>query len=493
MSLDPRTPVMIGVGQLNRRPETGVDAPEPVDLMADALRLAADDAGAPSVLGAADSVMVPRPLSWRYRDPGALLAERVGASPRQTVASVIGGNYGQTLANRAASQIQAGETDVVLVAGADAWRTNRAAKAEGRTLPWTRQSDDVAPTVDLGVDQPEMSLPAERERGVVHPIEVYPMFDLAVRAAAGRAPDEHLELIAGLWSRFSEVAATNPHAWLRESFTPAEIATPSADNRLIGYPYTKRMNSNNAVEQAAAVIVCSVEQATALGIARERWVFPHAGADAHDHWHLSERADLHSSPALRACGRDLFALAGVGPDDLDHVDLYSCFPSAVQIAAAELGLTLDRPLTVTGGMSFAGGPWNSYVLHGIATMVERLRAEPGLGLCNGNGGYTTKHSVAVYGTEPPAAGFRHAAPQDEVDASPRRELAAGFDGEVVVEAYTVMHARDGSPERGPVAGLTDAGCRAWGSVVEVATLAEMVNKDVVGRRAHLAPDGTINL
>jgi acetyl-CoA C-acetyltransferase len=131
------------------------------------------------------------------------------------------------------------------------------------------------------------------------------------------------------------------------------------------------------------------------------------------------------------------------------------------------------------------------VLHGIATMVERLRAKPGLGLCNGNGGYTTKHSVAVYGTEPPAAGFRHAAPQAEIDASPRRERASDFDGEVVVEAYTVMHARDGSPERGPVAGLTDDGRRAWGSVTERECLTEMVAKDVVGRRAHLAPDGTI--
>jgi acetyl-CoA C-acetyltransferase len=126
-------------------------------------------------------------------------------------------------------------------------------------------------------------------------------------------------------------------------------------------------------------------------------------------------------------------------------------------------------------------------------MVERLRAEPGLGLCNGNGGYTTKHALAVYGTEPPAAGFRHAAPQDEVDASPRRELAAGFDGEVVVEAYTVMHGRDGAPERGPVAGLTDDGRRAWGTVTEPTALAEMVAKDVVGRRAHLAADGTVTL
>jgi acetyl-CoA C-acetyltransferase len=492
MARDPRTPVIIGVGQLSQRVDRGQPALEPVELMVEALRLAQADSGQATTLARADVIAVPRPWSWRYRDPGALVAERVGATPRETIATVVGGNYGVTLLNRAASSIQQGAARMVLITGAEAWRTRSAARRDGVELPWARQADDVAPTVDLGVDDPPLSHADERARGVVHPIEVYPMFELALRAAAGRSPLDHVEQIAGLWSRFSDVAAENPHAWIRQRFTADEIRTPSADNRMIGYPYTKRMNSNNAVEQAAAVIVCSVEEAEALGVAPDRWVFPLAGGDAHDHWCLSERADLHSSPALRLAGRDAFGLAGIDADDVAHVDLYSCFPSAVQIGAAELGLSLDRSLTVTGGMSFAGGPWNSYTLHGLATMVDVLRRDPGtIGLCTGNGGYTTKHAVSLLGTAPPAAGFRHSSPQQEVDALPRRPFEGNGSGPITIEAYTVMHDRDGHPERAPVAALSPDGRRSWGNVTEPAVLAAMVTEEFVGRPAHLDPDGAI--
>src|SRR5690606_6315586 len=143
----------------------------------------------------------------------------------------------------------------------------------------------------------------------------------------------------------------------------------------------------NAVEQSAALILCSAERAAALGVPRDRWVFPLAGTQAHDTYAVSHPHDLVSSGAIRLAARGLFALAGRSVDEVAHADLYSCFPSAVQIAAAEIGLGLDRPLTVTGGLSFAGGPWNDYVTHAIATMVGVLRADPGaLGLVTANGG-----------------------------------------------------------------------------------------------------------
>ena len=192
---------------------------------------------------------------------------------------------------------------------------------------------------------------------------------------------------------------------------------------MIGYPYTKLMNSNNNVEQSAGLILCSVEAARSMGVPTDRWIFPHSGTGAHDHWYISNRADLHSSPAIRLAGARALELAGTAADELAHVDLYSCFPSAVQIASAELGLDPERQLTVTGGMSFAGGPWNNYPMHGIATMAGILRDDPDvLGLCTANGGYTTKHAFGVYGARPPAAGFRHDDLQAEVDAAapPRR-------------------------------------------------------------------------
>jgi acetyl-CoA C-acetyltransferase len=221
-------------------------------------------------------------------------------------------------------------------------------------------------------------------------------------------------------------------------------------------------------------------------------VFPWAGSDAHDHEFVSNRADLASSPAIRLAGRACLDLAGVGLDDLAHVDVYSCFPSAVQVAARELGLALDRPLTVTGGLSFAGGPWNNYVTHAIATMVEQLRAEPGaIGLCTANGGFLTKHAFGVYSTLPPANPFRHGNPQAEVDALPSREACESFDGVVTVEASTVMHDRQGEPETAFVSTLLDGGQRAWGTSHDADVMKACLTDEVAGRTAHLSADGDL--
>jgi acetyl-CoA C-acetyltransferase len=493
-ALDPRTPVLVGAGQVSQRVDRGAEVLEPVDLMVEALRRAEADAGAAGLLARADSVRVSRLLSWRYLDPGALVGERVGASPRQTVYTVMGGNYVQTLVNLTAADIGAGRADVVLLTGAEAWRTRTAARAAGTHLDWTEQPEGTEPSVMLGGDDVPLSSPKEIERRVLLPVQVYPMFEIALRAAAGRTPDEQRLHAARLWSRCSEVAATNPNAWIQKVFTPEEIAEPSPTNRMIGYPYTKLMNSNNAVEQGAGLIMCSVAAARSAGVPSDRWMFPLAGADAHDHWFISNRADLHSSPAMRLAGGRALELAGVTADELAFVDLYSCFPSAVQIGADELGLDIERPLTVTGGMSFAGGPWNNYPMHAIATMADRVREEPGsVGLCSGNGGYTTKHAFGVYSTTPPAEGYRHDDLQAAVDATPRREAADDYDGPVEVETYTVMHDRDGAPETGLFALLTPDGGRCWGSTNDADTLVELEATECVGRQATLDPEGTARL
>src|SRR5438270_7402670 len=452
MALDPRTPVVVGVAQTLRRPEEPATATAPVDMMADALGLAADDSGVgTALLHRADSVRIAAVLSWRYTDPGALVAARLGITPRQTVVTTTGGNSPQMLLNDTALAIQRGDAEVALMAGAEAMYTRLRARKVKAWLDWEQQPADAEPSQLLGDDRPGVS-DDEMARSIMLPIQVYPVFENALRAAAGKSIEEHQRKIASLWSRFSAVAARNPHAWSRQERTADEIATVTADNRWIGFPYTKAMNANLDTDQSAAVIMCSVEAARAARVPEEKWVFPWSGADAHDHWFVSERADLHSSPAIRLAGRAALELAGIGIDDVAHVDLYSCFPSAVQIGAAELGLGLDepgRPLTVTGGLSFAGGPGNDYAMHSIAAMVEVLRADPGSkGMVTALGWYITKHSVGVYSTEPPPDGFRHARPQADVDALPRREAVADHDGPVTIESYTVMHERDGQPAIG---------------------------------------------
>lgn len=492
--VDPRTPVLIGGGQLSHRVDRGAEPLEPVDLIAEALRRAADDTGVgEAALRGADTVHIVGLLSWRYRDPGRLVARRVGADPRHSTVSGMGGNSPQTLVNISARAIQAGEADLVLLGGAEAWRTRMAARSAGVELDWTTQGDDV-PEAPRSIPEVPMSAPGEQARGVMMPVQVYPLFEQAHRIALGRDLDEHLVAVSELWSRFSQVAATNPHAWIQEAYTAEEIRTASPTNRMIGFPYTKRMNSNNAVEQGAAVILCSAERAEALGVPRDRWVFPHSGTDAHDHYFVTEREHLAASPAIRLAGRAALDLAGVGVDDLGPVDVYSCFPSAVQVAAHEIGLDAERPLTITGGLSFAGGPWNNYVMHSIATMSSVLREQAGQrGLVTANGGYLTKHAFGVYSTEPPTDGFRHAEPQAEVDALPRRHLCEAPDGEATVETWTVMHDRDGAPETGIVVGLLSDGQRALGTTTDADTVKRLVSDDVGGGRARFRPDGAVSL
>jgi acetyl-CoA C-acetyltransferase len=493
-SLDPRTPVLIGTGQFNNRVDRGEPVLEPVDLMTEALRRAEADTGASGVVARADSVRVLMLLSWRYRNPGRLVAERLGLDDPESIYTVMGGNYVQTLVNRTALDILEGRNDLVLVTGAESWRSRTDARKVGTDLGWTVEDEAVPDAIAFSPDQDLMS-PDEIARGIFMPVQVYPMFENALRAADGLTLAEQRDRTAQLWSRFSEVAATNPNAWIQRAYSADEIATATPDNRMIGFPYTKLENSNNMVEQGAGLILCSVERAEALGIDRERWVFLHAGADASDHWFVSNRADLHSSPAIRTAGTAALELAGTTAADLDHIDLYSCFPSAVQVAARELGLDIERQLTVTGGMSFAGGPWNNYAMHGIATMSDVLRRDPGsTGLCTANGGYLTKHAMGVYGTEPPAAGaFRWRSTQAEVDALPSREVAPEPSGPVEIESYTVMHDRAGQPETGYAAVLLPDGRRAWGVTTDADLMATMTTEEVIGRAATIAPDGAFTL
>ncbi|MFN8019830.1 MAG: acetyl-CoA acetyltransferase, partial [Acidimicrobiales bacterium] len=425
-------------------------------------------------------------------DPAALVATELGMAPRRTIATDDGGNYPQLLLGRACDEIQRGESDAWLIGGAEVWRTRQAARAQGVRLPWTDQPDDVAPTEVVANSLPLFS-EGEASRGVILPATVYALFENAWRARQGWSIDEHRDRLAALYAGFSAVAVENPHAWIRTPWTAEEIREPSPRNRMVGFPYTKVMNANNAVEQAACFVVTSVERARALGIATDRWVFPWAGTAAHEHWFTSERWSLGAAPAIGIAGRAAFDLAGIGPDDLAHIDVYSCFPSAVQIAADELGLGTDRPLTVTGGLSFGGGPWNDYVSHSIAAMVDRLRADAGsLGLVTANGGYLTKHAFGIYSTTPPPQPWRHADLQPEVDATPSRTLALEVDGPVEVESAVVVHDRESAPERAVVATLLADGRRAWGGTSDPDAMARFLSEETAGAPGRLTPDGTFH-
>jgi acetyl-CoA C-acetyltransferase len=491
MAIDPRTPVLIGTGQVVQRAEGIDDARDAVALMGEAITLAAADAGLSSVPNP-DAIRVVSLLSWKYGNPAALIAEDLGLSPRETGLSAMGGNTPQTLVNKASREILAGEADLIILTGGEVTRTRARYAKAGKEPQWRTSSKEAT----LVSEDLVMNMPEERERKIVMPIQIYPLFETALRAQAGHTIDEHQKHISELWSRFSQVAAKNPYAWNQKAYTPEEIRTASPTNRMVGFPYPKLMNSNNDVDMSAALILCSAEKAEALGAPRDRWIFPQSGSDAHEHPFISNRNHFYDTPAIELAGRRVLELAGLTINDIDIVDLYSCFPSAVQLGAKSLGLDINSQLTRTGGLPFAGGPWNNYVMHAIATVTRELRDGVGqTGLVWGNGGYTTKHAFGVYSTEPPKNGFTYDYPQDQIDALPSRQLASMPDaaaaGETTIEGYSVMHDREGGIERIIATCILDDGRRAWGDSTSEDLGRDMCVNEWVGKRVRLDASGTL--
>ncbi len=395
------------------------------------------------------------------------------------------------------------EHDVVMVTGAEAMYTRGASRRDPSkpALSWASQAAEGTPEPTMfGVDKPGAT-DLEMSRGVILPIHAYPLFENALRAANGWTLAEHADRIGQLWARFSQVAANNPYAWIRSPRTAEEIATPSTDNRMVSFPYPKLCTANMAVDQGAGYIVCSVEAARSAGVPEERWVFPLSGADANDHWFISHRPELHRSPAIRLAGQAALELAGVGIDDIGPIDLYSCFPAVVQMAAHELGLPIDdpdRPLTLTGGLTFGGGPGNNYASHGIAQAVGALRNAPNtVGLVTGLGWYATKHSVGLYSSAPPShegrQPFAWRDVQPEVDALPQCRVDSAATGQVRVETYTVAFDREGNPERGILACRTADDSRAWANITDPDTLSGLCAEEGIGRTGTLAEDGSLTL
>jgi acetyl-CoA C-acetyltransferase len=490
---DERTPVLIGAGQItHREPDVAVDAAE---LMVRAARAAADDAGGGRrVLAALDTIAVPNILCWPYVNPARLVAERLGVQPRHEIYTAIGGNTPQMLVDTLATRIAAGQVRTALVTGVEAVRSVRRAVAGGAAIAWPRGEgtpERLGDGRDGGSDQ-------ERAHGLAMPIEIYPLFENAYRAARGWTIAEHRARLGTLCARLAATAAEHPQAWIRQAFSANAITTPSAENRLVAFPYPKRMTANIDVDQAAAVLLTSVAGARTLGIPEARWLYLHGAAEASDVWLVSERDDLARSPAIAACTRAALAMAGIALARVEAFDLYSCFPCAVEIAARELGLADDdpRPLSVTGGLPYFGGPGNDYSLHGIATMLDRLRARPGsFGMVTALGWYMTKHAVGVYGTDRPAEPWVGAAgdsTQDEADRVPAVPLVATPQGPGTVETYTIVYGRDGACERGTVLGRLDGGRRFVARLPDDRTLLEALTRsEGIGLRGHVRTENAV--
>ena len=460
---DDQRPILVGVAQSCLRDAEPASAPTPLGLLAAVARGAVEDSGAGGrALRELDTVAVVEVVAWRSKNAPRLLAEKLGATPRHEILTATGGEIPITLVNELARRIAAGKARVALVAGANAIRTFRRARRAGVKLDWGAGGEGESTL--FGVHKPG-STPLENEYGLRMPPDIYPIFENALRARRGLDRETHRRRMGALMSRFTQVAAKNPHAWFPVARSADELTQPSRNNRMIAFPYTKFLNAVMETDQAAAVLLMSAAAARELGVPEDRWVHWWGGAHAEEEaWFPSERPDFGACPSLRDAATGALAEAGLALHEIDCIDFYSCFPVAVEMACEMLGLDESDPrgFTVTGGLPYAGGPGNNYTLHSLAAMAERLRARPGAkGLVTGNGWYLTKHAASVWSTLPREKSGAPLAEPSAAEQARRRPLApvAEARGEGTVEAYTVLFDREGQPTRGIVLGRTQTGDR----------------------------------
>lgn len=447
--------------------------------MAEAAELAAQDTGSPDVLRQLDAIRVPHGI-WEYENPGAWLGERFGATQPKTGLGVINGTTVLKMLSRSAAEIQEGIHDAVLIVGGEAEHSKRKAKAAGQVALRTKLSyppadDPLPPPFDFH-GSPDV------QAGLVNATQCFGLFEVALRHRAGESVEAHRQRISALWAGFAQVAAGNPYAWVRDAPTAEEIASPTGGNRIISSPYNKYMVANMVVDQSAAVLLCSTEKARSLGIPEDRWVFPWVCTQSEVGKSLSERHRFDEEPTLGITARHTLERSHVVPADLGPIDLYSCFPAAIQLAMTELELPEGRPPTLTGGLTFGGGPFNNYVIHALCQATEALRAgraKPAL--VSGVGGFMASHAVMTLGGESLSGGFESHNLSEEAAKLPGRTYEANYRGEVEIETYVVPH-ENNVPERALLAGRTPDGGRCWAQSQDPELLKAMVAGEFCGRR-----------
>ncbi len=474
-TIDPRTPVLVGVGTAS------ADA-EGVELMARALESAVVDAGAGSILSAVDRVAVPQG-TWSYPDPGRLVADRVGATAARTHLTELGIPQ-QVLVNQALSAIAAGESEVAVVVGGEArrWARHRPAGVMETTQP------GAAPDVVHRRHGPLLE-PVEEAHRLWDPVQQYAMIDNALGAAEGKSLAAYRREIADLWARFNRVAAANPDAAFPAAMDADQIDTPSPSNRPLAFPYNKWHATQWTVDQAAALVFCSAEAATRLGIDADRWLHPLVGLHSSHAVSLLRRRHPHTWPAMGVLGDATAARIGRPLAEAEIIEVYSCFPAAVRVQQRALSLDPEGTPTITGGMDFAGGPFNNFVLQAMAAMAAPLRARPdALGVVTTVSGLLTKPGIGVWSGRPdgrsPMLADLAGPAGAETEVVEAVESLEGYRGGATVVTYTVTY--DGlEPGRTLALCDTDDGRRCVALSNDGGLAARAVAEQLIGCRVEV--------
>ncbi len=399
---------------------------------------------------------------WGYPNMPRSIGNALGISVPNEIYTTTGGNSPQLLLNELCNRIKDGQYNCALLTGGEALDTFVSRLKSGAEMDW--EDDPGGEPESLG-SLKELGSEFEMKHGIFDPSSVYPLFANSIRKSEGKSSLEHMKNIGNLFSKFSEVAAENEHAWFKVHRSPEEIVEVSPQNRMVGFPYTKYMNSIMRVNQSAALIVTSAKKARELGIPESKWIFIYGGASLNDVWNITDRENLHSSPAINKCSQAIFSKSGQELSDVSHFDLYSCFPSAVQIAKKEIGIPEEdeRSLTVTGGLPYYGGPGSAYVVNSIAGMMNKLRNDHGsFGLLNANGWFLTKHALGLFSSKPFEGKWDQVVDtsymQKEIDNSTTSQFVEEANGRGSIETYTVINSRE-APTKAIIIGLLENGKR----------------------------------
>lgn len=454
-----RVPVIVGVGQCNDRPNDPDSGLDSFGLMREALRVAEQDAGG-NWISRVDALLVVDQISCpELGDLSLPLAEAFGIAPRiceQTEAPM--GDSPIRLLNMAANLIASGEVQVAAVVGGEALRT-----AAKRTKPNEAEGGSALEQVAA------RRAGSYRQRyGLATAVDLYPLYENAIRTAYGQSLEQAQRESGEIWSKFSQVAADNPGAWIRDEKSVEEIITPTASNRPIAFPYSKFMVANSSVNQGAGFLVTSLAHARKCGVPEERMIYVGYGAAAHEPNDPLARDRYDRSVGMEVSLNRTLKLNRVSVDQLDHVELYSCFPCVPKMARRILGLSVEKPLSVCGGLTFCGGPIANYMSHAVVSMVQKLRESGRFGLLFANGGFAThNHSIVLSSERSDHVSF----PQEydfqaEADAARGTvpEVAEAYTGPASIESYTVSYSRDGRPGPGTVLALTPDGFRTLARV-----------------------------
>lgn len=495
IDVSPRTPVIVGVGFHQERLDDPTQCSEAYQLMVEAARDAAADAGATELLARIESISIPQGL-WPYRNPGKLVADALGCGSAKTVVTDLGVLQLWPLAELCRA-IATGEQDVGLVTGGEAKYRELRSQITGLPAPVTEQSDDTPrPDVRHGSSDPFCS-DLESRRGLQSPIALFAIIESALRYARGLSVDAHRDAVARMYSEFSRIASENPRAWSRDLVSPEAIRDATPKNTMQSFPYTKRHCSSWNVNRGVAILVCAAATAEKLGIDRRKWIFPLSTVESRHVVVLAQQRKLHSHLGTVLSAKRAFELAEASPKDVTAAELYSCFPAAIGSFAYDLDLPADCPLTVTGSMAFSGGPFNHFTLDGIARMVEVLRAEaaksPGsrrLGVVTNLSGIFGKQGCALFSNLPNTGGYRYEDITATVAAAdPPCPLDDHYVGPATVVGYTVVF-QGGQPSHGVAICGTPKGARTVARSDDHALLERIMTRELCGREVEITSDGS---